>query len=248
MGRYSYWPEYVPVAERRRQAQERAQRLIKKERGGSRHAAPLQPVVIEGGRIASTFWGRGWCDQMESFHDYSNRLPRGRTYVRHGCVVDLQIEQGQIKARVSGSHLYKVAVHIARLDAVKWKKLVASCAGKIDTLIELLQGRMSHKILEILTHRTEGMFPTSKQISFECNCPDWASMCKHVAATLYGVGARLDQKPELLFTLRRVNKDDLLTAGTRADALSVKPKGGRPRARLKETDLSRLFGVDIVER
>jgi uncharacterized Zn finger protein len=244
MGRYRYWsrwPEYVPVAERRRQAQERAQRQVKK-------GQKLKPVVIEGSRIASTFWGKGWCDQMESFHDYSNRLPRGRSYVRHGCVVDLQIAPGQVTARVSGSRLYRVGVRISRLDAVKWKKLVDACAGKIDSLIELLQGRLSHKILEILTHRSEGMFPTSRQISFECNCPDWASMCKHVAATLYGVGARLGDQPELLFTLRRVNKDDLLTAGTRADALSAKSKGGKPRARLKEADLAGIFGIDLTEK
>lgn len=241
MGRYSYWPEYVPVAERRRQAQERARRQIKKGQA-------LKPVVIEGSRIASTFWGRGWCKQMESFHDYSNRLPRGRTYVRHGCVVDLQIAPGQITARVSGSRLYKVAVYIIKLDAEKWKKLVDSCAGKIDSLIDLLQGRLSHKILEILTHPFNGMFPASNQISFRCDCPDWAVMCKHVAAALYGVGARLDQEPELLFTLRRVNQEDLLTAGTRTGALTATSKGGKPRARLKATDLSRLFGVDIMEK
>jgi uncharacterized Zn finger protein len=188
MGRYSYWPEYVPVAERRRQAQERARRRIKKGQA-------LKPVVIEGSRIASTFWGRGWCDQMESFHDYSNRLPRGRSYVRHGCVVDLQIEPGRVKASVSGSHLYKVNVRISPLHVVKWKKLVDTCAGKIDSLIELLQGRLSHKILEILTHRTEGMFPTSKQISFECDCPDWAAMCKHVAAALAWTTSRSSSLP-----------------------------------------------------
>ncbi len=238
---YGGWPVYVPVAERRRRALKKLSALKKK-------GQKFEPVELLGRQISTTFWGNAWCDHLETYSDYSNRLPRGRSYVRNGSVLDLQISEGKVISQVSGSHLYKIHIQIKPLDPKKWKNIIHTCAGKIDSLIELLQGQLSHGVMEVLTHREKGMFPSPQQISLKCSCPDWAEMCKHVAATLYGVGARLDHKPELLFVLRGVNKEDLLTAGTRMTALSKKAQANqKKKPALKGQDLSKLFDIDLAK-
>src|SRR4051794_13702823 len=188
------WAPYVPVAERRRQAEREMQKLRKT-------GHPVAPVVIEGRMIASTFWGKAWCDNLEAYRDYENRLPRGRTYVRNGSVIDLQIASGEVRALVNGSELYETTVTIRPLAQPSWRRLCADCAGRIDSLVELLQGRFSKAVMERLCRQDAGLFPRPAEIRFACSCPDHAVMCKHVAAVLYGVGARLDEQPDLLFRL-----------------------------------------------
>src|SRR4051794_1110427 len=183
MSWYEFRP-YVPVAQRRRQAEQKLKKLKKKGQS-------VAPVTIEGRTIAKSFWGKSWCDNLERYGDYANRLPRGRTYVRNGSVVDLQIDAGAITARVSGSALYKVTVKIATVPKARWNILVSDCAGEIDSLVELLQGRLSQGVMQRMCKQGSGLFPAPKEIKFNCSCPDWADMCKHVAAVLYGVGARL---------------------------------------------------------
>ena len=200
---YGGWAPYVPVAERRRRA---LVAMEKRRKAG--HA--VSPVTINGRAIAATFWGKAWCDTIESFHDFENRLPRGRTYVRNGSVVDVQIAPGQVTAVVSGSELYDVSISIKETPKATWQAICADCAGKVDSLVELLQGRLSKGVMERLCRQQGGLFPRASEIKFRCSCPDYASMCKHVAAVLYGVGARLDHQPELLFRLRGVDQTDLV--------------------------------------
>ena len=236
---YGGWPEYVSVAEHKRRALKKLNAL--RERGQK-----CEPIALQGRQIAATFWGKAWCEHLETYSDYANRLPRGRSYVRNGSVLDLQISEGKVISQVSGSDLYRIHIQIRSLDPKKWKKIINTCAGKIDSLIELLQGNLSQSVMEILTDRDQGMFPSPQQISLKCSCPDYAGMCKHVAATLYGVGSRLDHKPELLFVLRGVKKEDLLTAGTRMSALSNKA-GPTKRSALKGQDLSKLFDIELAK-
>ncbi len=238
-GQYSYgWPVYVPVAARRRQTAATRKSLQKRGR-------TFQPIELTGRKIAATFWGTAWCQHLEAYSDYANRLPRGRSYVRNGSVLDLRITAGKVAALVSGSRLYQIEIRIKPLESAKWQRMIRACAGKIDSLIELLQGKISHHVMAVLTHPSTGMFPSPRQIALQCSCPDWAEMCKHVAATLYGVGARLDQQPELLFVLRGVDRADLLTAKT---ALTRKtPAGRKKRPSLKGQDLSRLFNIELAK-
>jgi uncharacterized Zn finger protein len=202
----------------------------------------VSPVEIVGRRITTTFWGDAWCRNLEAYSDYANRLPRGRTYVRNGLVIDLKIEAGRVRSLVSGSDIYEVGIRIEPLSTPRWAAIKRLCAGKIDSLVELLQGSISRGVMEIVTRKGEGLFPSPKEISLSCSCPDWAAMCKHVAATLYGVGARLDQKPEMLFTLRGVDPAEMVEA-----AVEQPPRAGmRPRGRLLASEeLSSVFGVDI---
>jgi uncharacterized Zn finger protein len=233
------WPAYVSVAERRRNAEKEMEKLRKK-------GVSISPVKIEGKQIAATFWGKAWCDNLESYHDYESRLPRGRTYVRNGSVVDLQIAPREVTAMVSGSSIYKVKVSIGEVAKAHWKSICADCSGGIDSLVELLQGRFSKGVMERICRQGSGLFPKPAEIKFSCSCPDFASMCKHVAAVLYGIGARLDAKPELLFHLRAVNENDLVA--DIGDALRMAKHGPAADKVLQENDMAALFGLDMGDR
>jgi len=199
----------------------------------------IQPIQIEGRTIARSFWGKGWCDHLESFSDYENRLPRGRTYVRNGSVCHLQIQPGRIEAIVSGSELYNISIRIKKLKPVTWKSVKRRCSGRIGSMLELLQGRLSDQVMTVVTDRKQGLFPQPREIELQCDCPDWAVMCKHVAAAFYGVGSRLDDRPELLFLLRGVDAQELISA-----ELAV-PAAAATGDRLDDDLLGDIFGIDL---
>ncbi|MBA4192208.1 MAG: hypothetical protein C0467_29920 [Planctomycetaceae bacterium] len=232
---YGFRP-YVPVAQRRAAA---AREVAKRTKSG----VPVLPVRIEGRNIASTFWGKAWCTNLEGYSDFSNRLPRGRTYVRNGSVVDLKIEKGQITALVSGSELYEIKIDITPLPKEQWLALKKQCAGKIGTLVELLQGKLSNAVMETVTDRKDGLFPKPTEIKMRCSCPDYAGMCKHVAATMYGVGNRLDSSPELLFKLRAVDHLELIEQTIPAAPTEGKGKGSAPT--IATSELGAIFGIEL---
>jgi uncharacterized Zn finger protein len=235
-GSYGFRP-YVSVAARRARA---ARELAKLRKNGR----AMSPIAIEGRKIASTFWGKAWCDNLERYSDYANRLPRGRTYARNGSVVDLQVGPGRVTALVSGSAMYDVQVTVGPVPRARWSAICKDCSGAIDSLVELLQGRLSKGVMTRLCEEKTGMFPSPKDIRFTCSCPDWASMCKHVAAVLYGVGARLDRQPELLFTLREVDQQELIaTAGSGFSTKGRRPAGTKV---LASDDLSEMFGIEMA--
>ena len=239
MGYYSRggssWPKYVPVAKRKEAA---AKKVKEQEKKGK----ILNPIVIEGRTIAKTFWGKAWCENLEAYSDYSNRLPRGRTYARNGSIVDLQVNPGQIKAQVMGSSLYQVSVEIHPIAQTKWATIIQACSGKIDSLIELLQGKFSKAVMAIITEKSQGLFPKPQEISMKCSCPDSASMCKHIAAVLYGIGASLDTNPERLFILRQVDQMDLIASAGASSSL-----GKEETTEAVFDDLSSLFGIEMDE-
>ncbi|MCC6362841.1 MAG: SWIM zinc finger family protein [Bryobacterales bacterium] len=231
------WRPYVPVAERRRKA---AKELEKRRKKG----LAVSPVLLSGRTIATTFWGKAWCENLERYSDYANRLPRGRAYLRNGSVVDLQIASGAITAMVSGSQLYKVNLEVEPVPRLRWKSICQDCAGGIDSLVELLQGRFSKGVMERICRQAHGLFPSPAEIKLSCSCPDWADMCKHVAAVLYGVGARFDHQPELLFRLRAVDEKELIASAGKSMPLSkTAPAAGRI---LASQDLEDMFGLDMA--
>lgn len=232
------WRPYVPVAERRRKA---LREMEKRKKQG--HA--VSPVSIAGRTIATTFWGKAWCENLEGYSDYANRLPRGRTYVRNGSVVDLQIAPGTIQALVSGSALYKVSLKVAPVGKAHWKSICNDCGGAIDSLVELLQGQLSTGVMERICRQKQGLFPSPAEIQLSCSCPDWADMCKHVAAVLYGIGARFDHQPELLFRLRGVDELELLASAGKAAPLGKQAPAADKR--LGGEDLSAMFGLDMAQ-
>ena len=229
---------YVSVAEKRRRAARQVSKL--KKQGQS-----IAPVTIEGRAIARSFWGQSWCTNLERYSDYENRLPRGRTYVRNGSVVDLQIAKGAVAAMVAGSDLYKIKIAIVPVKTARWKSICRDCAGSIDSLVELLQGRLAKGVMDRVCREGDGLFPSPDEIKLSCSCPDWADMCKHVAAVLYGVGARLDERPELLFLLRGVDANELIADAGQNIPLSI---ASRSSAKvLVDSDVAALFGLELAE-
>jgi len=235
---YFGWRPYVPVAEKRRQAERKLAKL-------KRQGKSVAPVTVEGRTIAKSFWGKSWCSNLERYSDYENRLPRGRTYVRNGSVVDLQITKGEVAAMVAGSELYRVKIAIAPVTVVRWRAICRDCAGTVDSLVELLQGRLAKGVMDRVCREGDGLFPSPGEIKLSCSCPDWADMCKHVAAVLYGIGVRLDEMPQLLFVLRDVDENELL-AGVEQHLPLTR---GTPSAAkvLDDSDVAALFGLEMTE-
>ncbi|CAN7781152.1 hypothetical protein LJR267_010115 [Paraburkholderia hospita] len=237
MANYGGWKPYVPVAERRKKAEQLVVRAIKAGK-------TLSPIAPYRGAIAKTFWGKAWCDNLEHYSDDDSRLPRGRTYVRNGSVIDLQITAGKIHAQVMGSSLYEIKIDVAACPQKQWRALSADCSSSIDSMVELLLGKLSAAVMGRICKPGTGLFPAPKDIRFGCNCLDWAVMCKHVAAVLYGIGARFDQQPELLFTLRGVDPSDLVnhTNENLSGAGKTVPASGKL---LDNAVLGDVFGIDI---
>lgn len=235
---YFQWAPYVSVATRRRNAERQLANL--KKRGEA-----VAPVKIEGRIIAKSFWGKSWCSNLERYSDYANRLPRGRSYVSNGSVLDLQIAKGGVTAMVAGSALYKVKASIAPVKANRWQAICRDCAGTINSLVELLQGRLAKGVMDRVCREGDGLFPAPSEIKLSCSCPDWADMCKHVSAVLYGIGARLDQTPQLLFVLRGVDENELL-AGAGSDLPLATSAQSKAKV-LDETDMAALFGLEMAD-
>lgn len=225
----AFFGEYVSVAQRQAKAKKQIAALRKK-------GLTVEPVEVPARAITSTFWGKSWCRHLESFSDYSNRLPRGRSYVRHGAVCHLVVEAGQIFGLVNGSALYQVEITVSGLPAATWGAVKGKCTGQISSMLELLAGKLSKSVMEVVCNREEGLFPKPREIKLSCSCPDGARMCKHVAAVLYGVGNRLDSSPELLFLLRGVDPVELLANPVTVDVGENDLDG---------SDLASLFGIEM---
>jgi len=235
------YPKYVSVAEKKAKAEKKLKQLQKKRQG-------IKPIVLAGTALARTWWGKSWNQNLERYADYSNRIGRGRSYVRHGAVLDLQIAAGEVQALVQGSSSkpYEVKISIAAIGASQWRAIKKQCDGQLKSLQDLLAGKFPKQLNEIFLTEGKGLFPSSKEIKFDCSCPDWASMCKHVAAALYGIGARLDEEPSLFFTLRNVRTEDLVVEAIQDKTAELLAKAKRKSAKVfDEVDLSSLFGIEL---
>lgn len=239
-GGYGNFPRHVTADERKRRA---ADALKKLAASLKREPAPVPAAQGTSRKIVQTFWGQAWCENLERYSDYATRLPRGRSYVREGAVVDLWIEAGRADARVAGSEVYEVVVSVKPVAPDSWKRIREAAAGKIESLVALLGGALPDSVMQLVTERDGGLFPTPKEIGFTCSCPDSARMCKHIAAVLYGIGIRFDTRPELLFALRGVDAGELVTTES-VDWLTLRPPSKRV---LPESALGGIFGVDLVK-
>jgi uncharacterized Zn finger protein len=235
-----YFPPYVSVAEKKALGARELAKLLKKSK------RTAEPVLLTSGRrhVATTFWGKAWCENLERYADFANRLARGRTYVRNGSVLDLSIGEGSVDAFVAGSELYTVKIGITPLAKARWRRVVSRSTGRIGSLVGLLRGELSADVLSVLCDAKEGLFPEPREISLDCSCPDSAEVCKHIAAVLYGVGSRLDRKPELFFVLRQVDQGELISSAT-SGAVSRSRRGAAKR--LTTDKLAGVFGIDIVD-
>jgi uncharacterized Zn finger protein len=237
---WNYFPPYVSVAAKKAHGDRALAKLLKKSK---RTAAPVV-IAHRKRQLATTFWGQAWADNLERYADLANRLPRGRAYLRNGSVLDLAIAGGRVEAYVAGSELYRVTIGIAPLAKLRWRRVVTRCTGGIGSLVGLLRGELSDDVLAVLTHAKEGLFPEPREMALSCSCPDSAEVCKHVAAVLYGVGVRLDAKPELFFVLRQVDQAELLSSATAGAVSRARPAAGK---RIASDRLSAVFGIELED-
>jgi uncharacterized Zn finger protein len=223
-------------------AKSRVKNTLEKRRKKGEALMAVVPTAKRG--LSGTFWGQAWNRNLESYSDYENRLPRGRTYLRQGCVLDLEIFKGQITSTVSGSELYDVIINISPLAVKRWKELKKLCTGKVGTLIELLSGKLSDEIMRHVTDHEHGLFPAPREIQMSCSCPDYADCCKHLAATLYAVGCKLDNEPALLFTLRGVDAQEMIGESAQ-NAVASFTTGGDKADTISDSDLADVFGISF---
>ncbi len=234
---YDYRP-YVPVAQRKRNGIAQAKKKIGKGK-------QLQPIEISGSKIAKTFWGKSWCDHFETYSDFSNRLPRGRTYAKNGSIAHLEITSGKITAMVCGSNLYQITINIDALSKKAWKHICDRCTTSVHSVIDLMLGKLPDSVIMALTDPKSGLFPSNREIKLSCDCPDGARLCKHLAAVLYGVGNRLDDSPELFFLLRGVDQHDLIGSSLTQTATSLLKTSSS--VSIESSDLEDIFGIELVE-
>lgn len=244
--RYYYWgfPQYISVGEKRAKAQKNLERLKRKN-------PKINPLILQGNKLSRTWWGIAWNTNLEKYADYSNRIGRGRSYIRNGCVLDFKINPGEVTSLVQGTRTrpYEVAIKIKPLNKEAWNEIKKQCEGKIESLQELIEGRFPKELVEIFTAKGKGLFPSPREIKFRCSCPDWASMCKHVAATLYGIGVKLDDDPKLFFLLRKAEMDDLITEALRGKSKKMLKKAEKKTSRvINDLDAGKMFGIDIDEK
>ncbi len=231
--------EYVPVAQKKAEAKKVLEKLRKKNPN-------IEPVVINGNKIAKTWWGIAWTKNLESYADYSNRIGRGRSYVKNGFVLDLKIDKGIVTALVKGSSrkLYQVDIKVIPLSQEKWDRITAQCSHKIDGIAELASGQFPKELGEYFVTKDIGLFPSPKEIQLDCSCPDFAHMCKHVAAVLYGIGARFDEEPLLFFKLRNIDVDALIKKSMEEKMSSMLQNADSKTGRVMEdVDIADLFGL-----
>jgi uncharacterized Zn finger protein len=238
-GGWQSYPPYVSVGEKRARGTLALAKVLKK---GKRTAEPV--IARRTRQLADTFWGKAWCDNLDRYADFANRLPRGRAYLRNGSVLDLAIARGRVEAYVAGTTLYRVTIGIAPLARTRWRRVITRCTGRIGSLVGLLRGELSDDMLGVLTHARDGLFPEPREMTLDCSCPDLAEVCKHVAAVLYGVGIRLDARPELFFVLRQVDQADLLSSATAGAVARARPAAGK---RIADDRLAAVFGIDLED-
>jgi len=236
---WGYYPEYVPVEKKRADAEKALTKLKKKN-------PCINPVVIEGTKIAKTWWGAAWNKNLESYADYSNRIGRGRSYVRNGMVLDLQIDAEKVTAIVAGSgrNQYTIKISIKALPKSVWQNVTQICGRSIASIDQLVQGKFPKELESLFTQKGEGLFPSPKEIKFDCSCPDWAYMCKHVAAVLYGIGARFDEDPMLFFKLRNIEIEALIKKSVEEKMDNMlKNSGNKTRRVMNDANIGELFGI-----
>jgi uncharacterized Zn finger protein len=234
---WQWYPSRPTVGQQRAQAEKRLAKL-------RRQNPDLRPVVVEGTKLAKTWWGLAWNRNLERYADYANRIGRGRSYVKNGLVLDLRIAEGIVTGIVSGSSLYDVRVTIEPLPEPTWRGILKQAARQIESVGALAEGRFPEEMGDIFFAQGTGLFPAPREIRLGCSCPDYATMCKHVAAVLYGVGARLDEEPLLFFTLRGIDATELVQRSVEEKMASLLQNAAKRSQRaIDEADVARLFGV-----
>lgn len=240
-GNYSQY-KTLTISERKEKASKIRQKLQKK-------TPDIEPIICDSRNISTSWWGKSWNKNLASYQDFFYRLDRGRSYLRAGCVVDLKIMPGLLKAKIIGSsdEIYSCTIHINKIDSKIWRNIKTIISKDISNIEDFLKGKITFELQGLLLNNKTGLFPSPHDIKFDCNCLDYADLCKHAAAALYGVSVRLDSKPDLFFTLRQVNLEEIINEITNKIEITDKAKKQNNSKIIGDANLSETFGIDIEE-
>ncbi len=194
----------------------------------------LHPVVGCSRALARHFWGKAWMRQLARCESGGYALAPGRSLLRHGCVLDVRLAPGLIRARVGAQRLEEVELRLAPLDAERQEELVQLCQGRIDSLVSLMEGRVDEAVLAPLCDPERGLLPQPADWSMSCTCADWSEPCPHAAAAIYAAGILIDAEPALLFSLRSFDPSSLLQPADQAATADFDAAG-----------LGQLFGIEL---
>lgn len=238
-----FYQNYISISDQKAMALKSKKRL---EKNLNRS---LEPIILASTKLATSWWGKMWNTNLERYAEYSNRIGRGKTYVKNELVIDLQIEESKVFAYVQGKRRdpYQIAIYIDPTKPGLIEQIKEKCQGKLDTVEELLEGKFSKEISSIFMIQGAGLFPEPKEIKFRCSCPDYTSCCKHVSAVLYGIGSKLDVNPLLFFTLRGINLDDFLKDVIISKTENILDKGIKCKSKriIDNANIEDLFDIDL---
>lgn len=186
------------------------------------YETPGDAIVLEGpvraeskrGDIGQEWWGKQWVQAMEHL-GLDGRLQRGKRYARNGSVKRLEISHGTIYAEVQGSYRrpYKTSIHLKPLTDEEWQQALDALSQQAIYAAKLLAGEMPGDIEALFQGIGLSLFPqSSREIDFDCSCPDWGNPCKHCAAVYYLIAEQLDVDPFILFHIRGRKRDTVLQA------------------------------------
>jgi uncharacterized Zn finger protein len=181
------------------------------------------------GTFGESWWARRWISVLESF-DIGARLGRGRNYARSGQVLSIDIEKGNVKAKVQGSRPtpYRLSIEIKSITPANWEKLAKVLSHQAIFVAKLLAGEMPQDIERVFQSAGLSLFPEkSKDLKTECSCPDWSNPCKHIAAVYYLLGEEFDRDPFLIFKLRGLPREELIKMLGSGEKETARGKGKR---------------------
>jgi SNF2 family DNA or RNA helicase/uncharacterized Zn finger protein len=151
-----------------------------------------------------TWWGKQWLNALSNI-DYSNRLPRGKTYANKGAVMDFSIKNHLISAKVQGSERkpYKQDISLQAFTKKEAEIIIETIAENMVVLAALLSRQIPKELDRLLKEQNIQLFPNDwRSLNMKCSCPDYAVPCKHLAAVVYLLANEIDKNPFNLFELR----------------------------------------------
>ena len=210
-------------------------------------------VKIDGKVISSSWWGQMWCRNIENYSNIRNRLERGRTYIRQNTVKSLSISNNCAESQVQGhsKEPYRVIINIKTIEKSKYDNILNKCENSVDNLESLMTGSFPKEYQQFFTDEEYGLFPKSNEIDYNCTCLDYEKnmhMCKHIAATMYAIGNKLDNDPLIFFKLRGIDISEFSNKILKKETEFVWNNiNGESNRKINSNDISFLFGVDCDE-
>lgn len=189
-------------------------------------------------RHNGTAWGQRFLQALEQGLE-PKRLARGRQYSASHRVPDWAWTGGHLRfsGKNRGTAYYGMNepirfeghIEISPLPGCLWQAVIPELGNQAGFIARLLLNEIPDSLESHLQARGHSLIPGryGEDLQATCSCPETESPCRHVAAVLVALAARIDQTPLLLFELRGLNRatlaarlEDTVLGGIVATALS----------------------------